>query len=278
MLIALSYISFLHQTTTSPPYKAWSSNCLISLFYIKPQQESSAWHQHHIVLYLFSTSNHNVIRSFIICKDIVLYLFSTSNHNECRQMLDEWKLSYISFLHQTTTDGDIMVYEEDCLISLFYIKPQRNDCSSVFWYIVLYLFSTSNHNRYLAAAEHDSIVLYLFSTSNHNQFIFPEGHSSIVLYLFSTSNHNQQINNVWMYLLSYISFLHQTTTLCISLALISHCLISLFYIKPQLSVASYPKVLQLSYISFLHQTTTETWQLPVAGRLSYISFLHQTTT
>ena len=56
----------------------------------------------------------------------------------------------------------------------------------------------------------------------------------VVLYLCSTSNHNpvQDFrNNVE---LSYIFVLHQTTTSNLRLSTTSSCLISLFYIKPQL--------------------------------------------
>ena len=35
-----------------------------------------------------------------------------------------------------------------------------------------------------------AIVLYLFSTSNHNENVRIENYERIVLYLFSTSNHN----------------------------------------------------------------------------------------
>ena len=40
----------------------------------------------------------------------------------------------------------------------------------LFLLIVLYLFSTSNHNPAYTQQPLRTIVLYLFSTSNHNQF------------------------------------------------------------------------------------------------------------
>ena len=122
-------------------------NCLISLFYIKPQLSWSAVSQCSIVLYLFSTSNHNTLCSHHSKPEIVLYLFSTSNHNILMGWPIATRLSYISFLHQTTTIENEHIQQRGlsyisflhqtttvarfdgllayCLISLFYIKPQR---------------------------------------------------------------------------------------------------------------------------------------------------------
>ena len=115
--------------------------------------EPAPWSQHDtrhiygamVVLYLFSTSNHNLIlfaehtillsySLFYIkpqrnggcwcVRRVVLYLFSTSNHNTLPAILSRCKLSYISFLHQTTTALPQMRLTSCCLISLFYIKPQ----------------------------------------------------------------------------------------------------------------------------------------------------------
>ena len=78
-----------------------------------------------IVLYLCSTSNHNYLITTSFAILIVLYLCSTSNHNTYASALKSPKLSYISVLHQTTTTVVKLEVNEDCLISLFYIKPQR---------------------------------------------------------------------------------------------------------------------------------------------------------
>ena len=99
----LSYISILHQTTTAPVLAAFMFCCLISLFYIKPQPLAVGVHLFTVVLYLYSTSNHNVHWSRLtVCM-----------------------LSYISILHQTTTRYNLLVNLLSCLISLFYIKPQH---------------------------------------------------------------------------------------------------------------------------------------------------------
>ena len=155
-------------TIVSTKLQMSQTNCLISLFYIKPQPLVS-YHQYLI---------------------IVLYLFSTSNHN-----------------FSPMTDSRML--------------------------IVLYLFSTSNHNCQRRHLYLSSIVLYLFSTSNHNTFIAFNSDCMIVLYLFSTSNHNCGKCPECLRQLSYISFLHQTTTFEKYNNLDADCLISLFYIKPQ---------------------------------------------
>ena len=55
----------------------------------------------------------------------------------------------------------------------------------------------------------------------------------VVKYLFSTSNHNPAENPTYHYMLSNISFLHQTTTVNAKIKHLRSCQISLFYIKPQ---------------------------------------------
>ena len=55
-----------------------------------------------------------------------------------------------------------------CLISLFYIKPQLQMMSIVPLGVVLYLYSTSNHNYFNCSEKTVVVVLYLYSTSNHN--------------------------------------------------------------------------------------------------------------
>ena len=186
----MSYISFLHQTTTAHNNHEAATHCLISLFYIKPQRWFTWYFSCRIVLYLFSTSNHNALSQRVdpYTLSYISFLHQTTTVFEYFETPDQ--LSYISFLHQTTTKPPKVKDEQNCLISLFYIKPQRQGYFVLFVHIVLYLFSTSNHNVPRGLSCSRQIVLYLFSTSNHN-FLF-------LVYL--------------TFKLSYISFLHQTTT------------------------------------------------------------------
>ena len=100
--------------------------------------------------------------------------------------------------------------------------------------IVLYRLSTSNHNPHGTEAQRHFIVLYRLSTSNHNYYPIRSVRIEIVLYRLSTSNHNSALADTFVELLSYIVFLHQTTT------------------SYEITLSS----LVLSYIVFLHQTTT----------------------
>ena len=339
----LSYISVLHQTTTFFYSRKNTRSCLISLFYIKPQLPVELYGLPYVVLYLCSTSNHNLGHAAGFSWHVVLYLCSTSNHNRYWSYKTAKELSYISVLHQTTTLGlppncgamlsYISVLHQTttfvgvaplvlrCLISLFYIKPQRlHDgigcvlgCLISLFYIKPQLVLSMTFTPF--------VVLYLCSTSNHNKVlnpIFAIGLSYIsVLHQTTTPDRNHQLG-VW---LSYISVLHQTTTnlgLChffhsclISLFYIKpqhgkrirsselRCLISLFYIKPQLIIRSLNDsrvVLYLcstsnhnapldapasvSVVLYLCSTSNHNCSCRQRNRrqLSYISVLHQTTT
>ena len=145
--------------------------------------------------------------------------------------------------------------------------------------------------------------------------------SVVVLYLISTSNHNKTFQNLLQTPLYYILFLHQTTTCHGTWRKHSCCIISYFYIKPQLLLSATARrgrciisyfyikpqlwhdvwlydpvvlylistsnhnfiyliyfILLLYYILFLHQTTTLRTFVKMIWKLYYILFLHQTTT
>ena len=144
------------------------SCCLISLFYIKPQ-----------------LPDYNPATM-----EVVLYPYSTSNHNTLARLVCLLKLSYILILHQTTTATIEDLKSSSCFISLFYIKPQHNSYTLVPISVVLYPYSTSNHNYQGKGIRLVHVVLYPYSTSNHN--------------LLGMTAHFGR--------LFYILILHQTTT------------------------------------------------------------------
>ena len=78
---ALYYIVSLHQTTTSLFCSITLPSCIISFLYIKPQLDVSSIRSAFVVLYRFSTSNHNMAAKEAYALKVVLYRFSTSNHN-----------------------------------------------------------------------------------------------------------------------------------------------------------------------------------------------------
>ena len=145
------------------------------------------------------------------------YLYSTSNHNKhpLRRRCDELsfisilhqtttvvvpsrhtvRLSFISILHQTTTTRPSGRAGQNCLLSLFYIKPQHTPGNPQTVDIVFYLYSTSNHNLSLLLNLALQIVFYLYSTSNHNTTTRYISFLTIVFYLYSTSNHNMDVHS-----------------------------------------------------------------------------------
>ena len=98
----------------------------------------------------------------------MLYRFSTSNHNHSLQGLHLHQLYYIVSLHQTTTRKSSSSVDRSCIISFLYIKPQlikivqycRLSC------IISFLYIKPQHHK--VVSHFQCVVLYRFSTSNHN--------------------------------------------------------------------------------------------------------------
>ena len=105
--------------------------------------------------------------------------------------MKEFTLSYIVFLHQTTTQM---------------IRKCHNQTLS---YIV-FLHQTTTVCAWGAERTRLSYIVFLHQTTTRTPHIssaFP-----IVLYRLSTSNHNLLLHSLPFLVLSYIVFLHQTTT------------------------------------------------------------------
>ena len=187
-------------------------------------------------------------------------------------------LCYISILHQTTTLLSMSTYTRRCVIFLFYIKPQRRVTITLRGTVVLYFYSTSNHNNVPRLHKVVVVVLYFYSTSNHNQMMDRFYPNRVVLYFYSTSNHNSHEYTNKMHELCYISILHQTTTRPSAAAIHSLlCYISILH-QTTTSMIAIENTSRLCYISILHQTTTAMFAICAAPVLCYISILHQTTT
>ena len=99
-----------------------------------------------------------------------------------------------------------------CILSKFYIKPQHLGLGSCGLRVVSYRNSTSNHNTLLNDITKQIVVSYRNSTSNHNEIAGREPHHRLYL----------------------IEILHQTTTAFRYRYSESCCILSKFYIKPQL--------------------------------------------
>ena len=77
----LYLIEILHQTTTFSQSISTRNGCILSKFYIKPQQFREAHWEFFVVSYRNSTSNHNIHCRYIDFRRVVSYRNSTSNHN-----------------------------------------------------------------------------------------------------------------------------------------------------------------------------------------------------
>ena len=252
--------------------------CIISFLYIKPQQRRTRHEQQAVVLYRFSTSNHNLVvithgeRQLYyivslhqtttllvssICKEKLYYIVSLHQTTTWSEygIIYPW-LYYIVSLHQTTTNCVDVRLCAGCIISFLYIKPQQHHTQWEIGDVVLYRFSTSNHNLSKMLSFSPAVVLYRFSTSNHNLSVFQCYPRIVVLYRFSTSNHNSIDFYKKIDMLYYIVSLHQTTTAYLTIEYAA----------------------MLYYIVSLHQTTTSTLCISAPTLLYYIVSLHQTTT
>ena len=95
-------------------------------------------------------------------------------------------------------------------------------------------FPTSNHNSECSYKYLSPVVYRPFPTSNHNKISTNNKNISVVYRPFPTSNHNPGAKDKLEKGLYIVRFLHQTTTVCVSLT----------------------NVYKLYIVRFLHQTTT----------------------
>ena len=101
--------------------------------------------------------------------------------------------------------------------------------------VVSYRNSTSNHNSRRMGSAKPTVVSYRNSTSNHNPSAPSIVGVFVVSYRNSTSNHNNLVDAVRIFWLYLIEILHQTTTFRTATSIDNSCILSKFYIKPQLS-------------------------------------------
>ena len=209
--------------------------CILSKFYIKPQHLSQMIGPSSVVSYRNSTSNHNRIRLRFSERIVVSYRNSTSNHNKNNGATAIKMLYLIEILHQTTTLISVSSFSTSCILSKFYIKPQLPVALLRYVVVVSYRNSTSNHNSGTTTPNSALVVSYRNSTSHHTQNTRSIGRSIVVSYRNSTSNHNPESILKIDFSLYLIEILHQTTTEGERYAEFASCILSKFYIKPQLT-------------------------------------------
>ena len=234
----------------------WVS-CILSKFYIKPQLFSCFHVNMLVVSYRNSTSNHNMRGNTHSADWVVSYRNSTSNHNPVAPGGFAATLYLIEILHQTTTLVKIAAVAYRCILSKFYIKPQQrvrhkigHSCCilSKFYikpqplggkcfinrglYLIEILHQTTT--RTPQAVIYKSCILskfYIKPQRGNKLSTSPE------LYLIEILHQTTTPSSVYMYSKSLylIEILHQTTTNDEELGVIRSCILSKFYIKPQLS-------------------------------------------
>ena len=145
-----------------------TAGCILLKFYIKPQQLVFTDGDDPVVSYRNSTSNHNIAFNDRLGRRVVSYRNSTSNHNSAPRRKGEIRLYLIEILHQTTTGLVSMKKDLGCILSKFYIKPQRSfprfqlipGCILSKFYIKPQLNVVQVYQM--------AVVSYRNSTSNHN--------------------------------------------------------------------------------------------------------------
>ena len=256
IIFTLYLIEILHQTTTISDLSRFC--CMLYLIEILHQTTTSIYKQFHDGrLYLIEI------------------LHQTTTLRGARRTDDQ--LYLIEILHQTTTAVPLLQPWSRCILSKFYIKPQHVSPYQIFSLVVSYRNSTSNHNLASSAQWLVCVVSYRNSTSNHNGY--RRWTISIRLYLIEilhqTTTGTANINSsTSLYL---IEILHQTTTEFRLLDLFWSCILSKFYIKPQL-IAVIPVC--RTVVSYRNSTSNHNiWtKQQLTNKLYLIEILHQTTT
>ena len=147
-------------------------------------------------------------------------------------------LYLIEILHQTTTSSIQRTPPPRCILSKFYIKPQPVIANAAAAAVVSYRNSTSNHNS--PANGWWSRVLYLIEILHQTTTKYNYLRQSNELYLIeilhqTTTSDCKCCRCRWLYL---IEILHQTTTITALCCIVISCILSKFYIKPQLHKAT----------------------------------------
>ena len=174
-------------------------------------------------------------------REFEIFLSQKGNvNNSCNYAAFQYcRLYLIEILHQTTTHCKCIQFTLCCILSKFYIKPQRVAGEGYSQAVVSYRNSTSNHNVWLAKATHKR--LYLIEILHQTTTMADANTQAKRLYLIEILHQTTTLLLVLIVsvLLYLIEILHQTTTLSLTMFGFPSCILSKFYIKPQLRIA-YP--------------------------------------
>ena len=223
----------------------------------------------YVVSYRNSTSNHNEGYDEMKELYVVSYRNSTSNHNIFLLRVVLATLYLIEILHQTTTPFFIHCFLCRCILSKFYIKPQpipervaalRRCILSKFYIkpqlqialplrtagcILSKFYIKPQLRKFNERLRHSCILSKFYIKPQHSKCHFIV--FRVVSYRNSTSNHNANAAGDMAYRLYLIEILHQTTTLYWKDHNPPRCILSKFYIKPQLLHHTFAELRVVSY-------------------------------
>ena len=188
-----------------------------------------------VVSYRNSTSNHNSTAIVTITNSVVSYRNSTSNHNHPRLRMRPACCILSKFYIKPQPRGLHEFPCRRCILSKFYIKPQLRRLQPVCLIVVSYRNSTSNHNEkpIMFTIKRLYLIEILHQTTTHSVASFFAAALYLIEILHQTTTRSMRASSgVWLYL---IEILHQTTTPSVFVIPIVSCILSKFYIKPQLS-------------------------------------------
>ena len=167
--IALYYIVSLHQTTTARVARTPSICCIISFLYIKPQPQSIAIALliSCIISFLYIKPQRPTPSVHIMKSCIISFLYIKPQHYvHCNLFAN---CCIISFLYIKPQRNCLHVYMSGCcIISFLYIKPQLIARIQITRYSCIISFLYIKPQLGLNLSDEQKVVLYRFSTSNHN--------------------------------------------------------------------------------------------------------------
>ena len=140
--------------------------------------------------------------------------------------------------------------------------------------VVSYRNSTSNHNVQDNCLSPYLVVSYRNSTSNHNMTSSSTSQLTVVSYRNSTSNHNSLQVRWTTTALYLIEILHQTTTIVPDEELVAGCILSKFYIKPQLESVT---VYEVIVVSYRNSTSNHNVASSYTCRITVVSYRNSTS-
>ena len=253
-----------------------------------------------VVSYRNSTSNHNGPAGQFSTKIVVSYRNSTSNHNYGRWHCAFCWLYLIEILHQTTTVVPRTVASVGCILSKFYIKPQRmavdenlNRCCILSkFYIkpqhpalkidlvqgcILSKFYIKPQHLTVYRVSHRCCILSKFYIKPQLDTQEPR-RLVVVSYRNSTSNHNYSVFRA-----NYEKVVSYRNSTSNHNFLVAHPMAVVLYLIEILHQTTTSRTISLNLsplylIEILHQTTTPAFVLVRKQPLYLIEILHQTTT